>query len=275
MDRAYKGNSLIDFVTNYVVFDIETTGLDSFNNEIIEIGAIKVVDNEIVDTFQSFIKPRCKISNFITNLTGITNEMVKDARDAKNVLLAFKAFIKDEILVGHNVNFDINFVYDHMRINHMDPIDNNYIDTLRLSRKYNKRLSHHRLCDLALLYHINDDNAHRALNDAYTTYYVYKHMYDLYAIKPRKFKVIDNIFENKCFNIAGNFSKYTKDEIEKVILENNGFIDKDITINTNYIIFGNNSKNSVEMIIAKELIKLGYNIEIITEKDLEKKICIA
>lgn len=57
MDRVYKGNSLIDFVSNYVVFDIETTGLDSFNNEIIEIGAIKVVDNEIVDTFQSFIKP--------------------------------------------------------------------------------------------------------------------------------------------------------------------------------------------------------------------------
>ena len=86
MNRIYKGDSLTCFVKDYVVFDIETTGLDSIHNEIIEIGAIKVVDNEITDTFQSFIKPKHRISSFITNLTGISNDMVKDASHARPVL---------------------------------------------------------------------------------------------------------------------------------------------------------------------------------------------
>ena len=274
MNRIYKGDSLTCFVKDYVVFDIETTGLDSVHNEIIEIGAIKVVDNEITDTFQSFIKPKYRISSFITNLTGISNDMVKDALDVREVLMLFKEFVGDDILIGHNVNFDINFVYDHLILNNLYPLDNNYIDTLRLSRKYNKKLSHHRLSDLATIYHIDNNNAHRALNDAYTTYYVYKHMYDLYATKPRKLKVLDNIFENKCFTISGRLHKYTKEEIETMILENNGIIDEDITISTNYLIVGSNGNNSTKMIIAKELIRLGYNIQIITEEELNKKISL-
>ena len=117
MNRIYKGDSLTCFVKDYVVFDIETTGLDSVHNEIIEIGAIKVVENEIVDTFQSFIKPKYRISSFITNLTGISNDMVKDALDVREVLMLFKEFVGDDILIGHNVNFDINFVYDHLILN--------------------------------------------------------------------------------------------------------------------------------------------------------------
>ena len=98
-------------------------------------------------------------------------------------------------------------------------------------------------------------------------------MYDLYATKPRKLKVLDNIFENKCFTISGRLHKYTKEEIETMILENNGIIDEDITISTNYLIVGSNG-NSTKMIIAKELIRLGYNIQIITEEELNKKISL-
>ena len=112
--RDKKGQSLLLFPNEYIVFDIETTGLDASYDEIIEIGALKIKNNEIVDKFTSLIKPKYPIDEFITELTGITNEMVKDAPLINEVLPRFIDFIGDEILVGHNINFDINFVYDNL-----------------------------------------------------------------------------------------------------------------------------------------------------------------
>ena len=83
--RPAKGQSLIETPSTFVVFDIETTGLDSLSNEIIEIGALKVKDGKVVDTFDHLIKPSHPISDFITNLTGITNEMVETAETIEEV----------------------------------------------------------------------------------------------------------------------------------------------------------------------------------------------
>ena len=80
-----KGKSLLDFPSNYVLFDIETTGLDPEYDEIIEIGAIKVDNNKVMDEFHSLIKPDNEIDEFITNLTGITNEMVENAANIEEV----------------------------------------------------------------------------------------------------------------------------------------------------------------------------------------------
>lgn len=167
--RPYKGKSLVEIPDSFVVFDIETTGLNTTYNDIIEIGAIKVIDNKIVDTFHTLIKPRNKISYFITNLTGITNEMVKDAPSSKETLIDFLNYIGTLTLVGHNVNFDINFVYDKLIENNLPFLSNNYVDTLRLSRKLLKDLRNHKLGDLALYYSINYEGAHRGLKDAEIT----------------------------------------------------------------------------------------------------------
>ena len=88
--REFKGNSLLDLKDDYVLVDIETTGFSPRFNDIIEIGAIKVKSNKIIDTFQSLISIPYKIDLTITNLTGITNEMLKnEGRNIKSVLLDF------------------------------------------------------------------------------------------------------------------------------------------------------------------------------------------
>ena len=108
--RELKGKSLIEFPNKYIAFDIETTGLDPMYDEIIEIGAIKIENGKEIETFSTLIKPEYEINDFITELTGITNEMVQNAPKINEVLTRFMDFIKDSIILGHNINFDINFI---------------------------------------------------------------------------------------------------------------------------------------------------------------------
>lgn len=171
--RENKGKSLILFPMNYIVFDIETTGLNSAFNEIIEISAIKVRNDKVVDEFSMLVKPQGKIGSFITNLTGITNEMVSDAPSIDKVLIDFLEFIEDDILIGHNVNFDINFVYDNMVRLGYGTLNNDFVDNLRIARKVLTELDHHRLGDLAEYYLIDSTGAHRGLKDSYMTYEIF------------------------------------------------------------------------------------------------------
>jgi len=110
--RESKGRSIIAFPSGYVALDIETTGLDPSVDEIIELAAIRVRDGVRADTFASLVKPRNTISGFITELTGITNDMVSGAPRVESILPQFCEFIGGDVVVGHNVNFDINFIYD-------------------------------------------------------------------------------------------------------------------------------------------------------------------
>ena len=118
MERLYKGNSLIRKLDDYTVLDIETTSLDTFSGEIVEISAIKVRDRKEIDSFSKLIKTKNEIVYFTTRLTGITNEMVeKQGKELVVVLQEFRKFLDKDIIVGHNVNFDINFIYDNMEEN--------------------------------------------------------------------------------------------------------------------------------------------------------------
>ena len=95
---------------SYIAFDVETTGLDPQENEIIEIGALKVRDGRVAERFMEFIHPQNPISPSITNLTGITNDMVAGARPRRAVVSDFLDFCEDDVLVGHNVTFDYSFM---------------------------------------------------------------------------------------------------------------------------------------------------------------------
>ena len=172
--RIYKGHSLIQDVGDYTVVDIETTSLDSFHGEILEISAIKVRNKKEVDNFSELIKTNEEIGYFTTNLTGITNEMMlKEGKELEEVLQSFKAFLGNDIIVGHNVNFDINFLYDNME-EHIDTyLSNDYVDTLRIARKVLPNLRHHKLDDLITYFHLTKRNEHRALNDCVLTNQVY------------------------------------------------------------------------------------------------------
>lgn len=110
--RPLKGNSLLDFPNDYVVLDIETTGLDPDYDDIIEISAMKCVADEPIDAFSTLIKAPFGVSDFITDFTGITNEMLADAPAISDIFPQFLEFLSDNIIIGHNVNFDVNFLYD-------------------------------------------------------------------------------------------------------------------------------------------------------------------
>ena len=174
MERLYKGNSLIKKLDDYTVLDIETTSLDSFSGEIVEISAIKVRNRKEVDSFSKLIKTKNEIGYFTTRLTGITNEMVeKQGKELVVVLQEFRKFLDKDIIVGHNVNFDINFIYDNMEENLNEYLSNDFVDTLRISRKVLPNLRHHKLDDLIRYFNLTRRNEHRALNDCILTNQVY------------------------------------------------------------------------------------------------------
>lgn len=170
--RDKKGKSLLLNLDNYTVLDIETTGLSSASSKIIEISAIKVRNKKESDTFSMLVNPHIPLNYFIKNLTGITDEMLENASEIEEALIKFKEFLNNDIILGHNVNFDINFLYDNYEKYLGDCLQNDYIDTLRVARKV-LNLKHNRLDDLVSYYNIEARDKHRALNDCYLTNQVY------------------------------------------------------------------------------------------------------
>jgi DNA polymerase III subunit epsilon len=167
--REFKGESVIDFPADYVVLDIETTGLNPSNDEIIELSAIRIIDGVQVDSFSTLIKPMCRINKFITDLTGITNQMVADAPDIESALPQFCTFVGDSVVVGHNVNFDINFIYDNLQRCLNKPFSNEFIDLLRIARKTLPDLENHKLKTLSEHFDIDTTDSHRGLKDCTMT----------------------------------------------------------------------------------------------------------
>lgn len=137
--RTEKGNSLIEFTDTYVVLDFETTGLDPLYDRIIEVGALRVENGRIVNQFNTLVNPGFEISAFITDLTGITNEMLSTAPMLVDVLPSLIDFIGSTVILGHNVNFDINFLYTACEQLLKQPFTNDFIDTMRLSRRIFKQ----------------------------------------------------------------------------------------------------------------------------------------
>lgn len=159
--------------TDYVVFDLETTGMSCVNNKIIEIGAVKVIDSKISGTFNLLINPECYISPYISNIVHITNDMVVDSPTIEEIMPLFAEFIGSLPLMAHNARFDMSFIKANAQRLNIN-IDNPVIDTLKLSRKYNKECEKHNLGYLTNYFGISLKNAHRAYFDALATYELYK-----------------------------------------------------------------------------------------------------
>lgn len=173
----------------YVVVDIETTGSHPVNNEIIEIGAVYVENGEVVDKFNELVRPREVISDYIIGITGITNEMVQDAPFIEEVMPKFIAFCRDVPLIGHNINvFDYRMLKAKATLLKL-PFEKSCVDTLIISRKMLQELPSRKLGDLCIYYGISLENAHRAYDDAYATYELFKHLEENFKAKePKIFK---------------------------------------------------------------------------------------
>lgn len=318
--RELKGNSLIDFPDNYVVLDIETTGLDPKFDSIIEIGAIRYQNGKEIGRFSELVKPDAYyyldeedikqtsdycvvdgepiqyINSFITDLTGITNKMIENARDEKDVLKDFDDFLSEDIIIGHNVNFDINFLYDAFEYNLDKPLSNDFVDTMRIARRILKELKHHRLRDITEYYNINYEGAHRAVNDCMITDNCLKCLQESVLLQ---FESIDEFAKSvssykglsakdittsktefdeehplygKVCIFTGVLEKMLRKDAMQIVADLGGINGNSVTAKTNYLILGNNDYCSLikdgksnKQKKAEELKLKGYDIEIITE----------
>ncbi|MDO5300952.1 MAG: PolC-type DNA polymerase III [Tissierellia bacterium] len=149
----------------FVVFDLETTGFSPRHNEIIEIGAVAIDHGRITERFSSFVRPSVPIPPKITELTGISDEMVKNAPEIEEVLEKFEAFCEGSVLVAHNADFDCRFI-ESLR-GEKTPYPS--LDTLALARRLLPELKSYKLGRLAKRFGISLVDAHRAVNDAEAT----------------------------------------------------------------------------------------------------------
>jgi len=151
-----------------VVFDFETTGLNYENCEIIEIGAVKVVNGVCTETFSTLVNPNCKLPPEITGITGITDEMLVFAPTLDKVIGDFHKFTRGSILSAYNIGFDIKFL-QKAGLKYRYKFDNEKIDTLELARNKIASLHNYKLSSVVNALDIKLEGAHRAINDAIAT----------------------------------------------------------------------------------------------------------
>lgn len=290
MSRGKYIRALID---DYCVIDTETTGLSAFYDEIIEIGIIRVRDNKIVGHYSQLIKPQYEIDEFITALTGITNDMVSGMPSIDEVKNEVLGFIGEDILVGHNTSFDIRF----LNAGFGEELDNKYLDTMQFARKVYPELEHHRLSDLTEFLHISS-NEHRAISDCISTFELYDAIkrdmaekglsiddlwkayrggssngIDINSIVPTNVEINeDSFFFDRHVVFTGKLEKMVRRDAMQVIVNLGGILDNSVTKKTNYLILGNNDYNAIlhgekssKHKKAEQLRLEGNDIEVIDE----------
>ena len=164
-EELVKGKPILDFPDNYIVVDIETTGLDPVKDCIMEISAVKYRKNRKVDDYVVLIKIDRRVPLHITELTGITNEMLEGALDVTFALQRFIDFIGDDILVGYNVPFDLAFLTIASERYLLRSIFNDYIDVMQIAMEKLPFLGRTKQIVVAKYFGIGTEGSHRALND--------------------------------------------------------------------------------------------------------------
>ena len=188
-----------DINTEYCVFDIETTGLSYRTEKITEIGAIKIKNGEVIDTFECFVNPEKPIPYEVIKVTHITDDMVRDAETIEQVLPKFLEFVGDDVLVAHNANFDVGFIRNFAKQQNLK-FENTYIDTLGIARDMFPDYKKYKLGIIAENLNIRVDVAHRALDDVKTLV--------------KDFEVMTRNIKEKCAKTIDDFENLYKDKID-------------------------------------------------------------
>lgn len=317
--RSKKGKSLIAFPENFTLIDIETTGLDPEYCEIIEIGAIRVREGKPVSKFHSFVYPVLSeddfidydnddnkmklsveeaidnyLSPFIRRLTGITPDMLTDAPSINKVLDDFKNFIGDDILIGHNVNFDINFIYDSMERHQNKTLTNDFVDTLRLSRKAFPEFPHHTMEYLSSALNLECTSTHRATEDCLACLEVFEKCKEVAEQEglenwisksskkpascvnegnPNNFDPDNPLYGKTCV-FTGTLSRMVRKDAMQMVVDIGGQVADNVTKSTDFLIMGQqdytkfaDGKESSKTKKVKALQEKGQNIHILSEDD--------
>lgn len=259
-EKRKKGRNLYEIPSDYVLIDIETTGFSTQWDEVIELAAVRIRNHEIVDKFESLVKPKYKVSEFITSLTGISNEMLIDAPPLVETLETFLDFIGDDIIIGHNIHFDISFIYDNSK-HHLDRFfSNDFVDSRRICRKIVPDLSNYKLKKLVKHFKLPVEGSHRALPDALAVYELIQKLlsiiesdkidvhelfktsiHDAREISPTTTNFdTDHPFYGKHFVFTGVLEKMLRADAFQLVVDKGGICQNGINKDTNFLVLGNN-----------------------------------
>ena len=264
--RAYKGKSLVLFPEDYTVVDIETTGFDPMFDAIIEVAGIKYKGKNEVDRFQSLVKPDYnEIPDYIT----------------------------EDIVVGHNAHFDVNFIYDYAGYLELKPFSNDFVDTLRLSKRLYPELKSHKLSALAAHLDVEADGEHRAFADCVTTQKclsamdayaaqnggipalaedLYRKLSKLVVAETSDFNVDSPVY-GRTFAFTGTLERMTRKEAMQAVVNAGGHCTDGVVAETNFLVLGNNDYckaikdgKSAKQKKAEKMKLKGSDIETISER---------
>lgn len=303
MERE-KGNPVQNYVSDYVVFDLETTGTNVNMDEIIEIGAIRVRDGKVVAEFHTLVNPECEIPEEASAVNGITDDMVKNAPAFRDVADDLWKFLGNDVLIGYNIaGFDLNMLYDRHLAYVGEPLQNDYIDLLHAARRSMADLDNHRLASICECFGIDTSKAHRALDDCYMTQQCYVKLYEQFGDSafrgytrsysyqpkaPRRDDVqglhsIDQCsigsLRGKHFVLTGDFNYGSRDEVRDYIEGFGAVYDSGVRKATNFVIIGAKGSQAwktgtygTKIKKAMELKEQGQEIAVISEDDFFAEI---
>lgn len=289
--RTEKGKSILDAINDYVALDVETTGLDPQWDEIIQVGCIRVRDGAIAAQYESLVNPGFEIDEYITKLTGITNEMLATAPSIEQIAPDIQNFIGDDCIVGHNVTFDINFLYDTFEKCGLTPLKNNFLCTRRLAYWVFPGWDSYKLKILVDKLQLPDGQFHNAMTDTLHTYHAYEYMkkyaaengIEIAQIKRHTVKAKDitasstdfdpdDPFYGKTFVFTGTLLRMNRKDAMQLVADHGGQCLDGVNKQLNYLVVGDYSKSygvkggkTTKLKKAEKLILDGQELQIISE----------
>ena len=288
------GTTIRENISDYTVIDIETTGKYVNNCEIIELSAVRVRNSQIVDKYSTLIKPEKKVPAEITELTGITDEMLENAPLISKKLSEYIAFIGDDIILGHNIaSFDRHIISRYCSELGLPLLENDTLDTLQYAHCCDVDVPDYRLTTLTAFFGISHSNAHRALADCIANFECYEKLkgrFDgVYRSSPFNQSrervevdksVLSEVTEKidlsgKSVCLTGAFNRGSRSSVQKEIENLGAVVVKDVSSKTDYLIVGGsgsadwkfgNYGGKVQK--ALEYQEKGKNIKIVSEEDV-------
>ena len=234
-----------EMINSYVALDLETTGIGARHEKITEIGMVKVIDGEMTDTYHTMVNPHREIPKRIVELTGITDDMVKDAPGIEEILNEVLAFTEDLPLLGHQIIFDYGFLVQ-AAVNQKRKFEKYGVDTLKLCRYLMPGEEKKNLSAACAYFEVTQDTAHRALSDAYAAHNLY------HELKKRFGKERPELFTAKILQYKAKkertASKRQKEHLQDLLKYHR----IDITVEIDYM-----SGNEISRMIDKIIFQYG------------------
>ena len=289
--RPFKGRRAAVIPDEFVAIDIETTGLNPTCDEIIEVSAVRYRNGHEVEAYETLVKPTRPLGVFVTLFNGITNDMVADAPAVGEIMPPLRAFIGDSVLLGHNVHFDINFLYDAIERAGAPHLSNDFIDTMGLLRRIKGAEAPGSLAAAAQAYSISVPGHHRAGWDSRCAAELFLRLVSSGELQPehmrppkRQYHSLSEIVPEsddidpynpcygKTFVFTGALTHFLRTEAMQEVVNRGGNCKKAVTKNTNFLVEGDfdhvdvgEDGESTKQQKARELQLKGYDICVISE----------